>query len=51
MIQARTRDIGLREYLFRRKVPEVSTLYYGLCEEEGKETVEHLAIWCPEPLI
>ena len=51
LIQARTGDIGLREYLFRRKVPEVTTPYCGLCEGEGKETVEHLAVWCPEPPI
>ena len=44
LIQARTGDIGLREYLFKRKVPEVTTPYYGLCEGEGKETVEHLAV-------
>ena len=44
MIQAYIGDIGLREYLFRRKVPEVTTPYCGLYEGEGKEIVEHLAV-------
>ncbi|EAQ84918.1 predicted protein [Chaetomium globosum CBS 148.51] len=38
--QARIGDIGLRDYLFRVKVPEVRTPY---CEcGRGRETVEHL---------
>ena len=46
LIQARTGDIGLRDYLFKVKVPEVQTPYYSLCEEGGqeRETVEHLTI-------
>ena len=45
--QARIGDIGLRDYLFRVKVPEVYTPY---CEcGEGRETVEHLVVWCPNP--
>ncbi|EAQ85238.1 hypothetical protein CHGG_09252 [Chaetomium globosum CBS 148.51] len=45
--QARIGDIGLRDYLFRVKVPEVRTPY---CEcGRGRETVEHLVVWCPDP--
>ncbi|EAQ90773.1 hypothetical protein CHGG_02708 [Chaetomium globosum CBS 148.51] len=45
--QARIGDIGLRDYLFRVKVPEVRTPY---CEcGRGRETVEHLVAWCPDP--
>ncbi len=45
--QARIGDIGLQDYLFKVKVPDVRTPYcsYG----EGRETVEHLVIWCPDP--
>jgi hypothetical protein len=40
--QARTGDIGLRDYLFRLNVPGVLTPY---CEcGEGRETVEYLVI-------
>ena len=47
LAQARTGDIGLRDYLFRRKVPGIST---PLCEcGEGRETVEHLVVWCTDP--
>ena len=49
LFQARTGDIGLRDYLFRVKVPEVNTPY---CEcGERRETVEHLVVWCPDPLL
>ncbi len=46
LIQARTGDIGLRDYLFKVKVLEVQTPYYGLCEEGGREReiVEHLTV-------
>jgi hypothetical protein len=47
LIQARTGDIGLRDYLFRFKVPGVSTPYCSC--GEGRETVEHLVVWCPDP--
>ena len=47
LTQARTGDIGFRDYLFRFKVPGVPT---PLCScGEGKETVEHLVAWCPSP--
>ena len=40
--QARIGDIGLRDYLFRVRVPEVHTPY---CEcGEGRKTVEHLVV-------
>ena len=48
LTQARTGDIGLRDFLFKVKVPGVATPY---CEcGEGRETVEHLVVWCPIPL-
>jgi hypothetical protein len=40
LTQVRTGDIGLRDYLFRCKVPEVPTPYCSC--GEGRETVEHL---------
>ena len=45
--QARIGDIGLRDYLFRVKVPEVYTPFCAC--GEGRETVEHLVVWCPYP--
>jgi hypothetical protein len=45
--QARIGDIGLRDYLFRVKVPEVYTPYCAC--GEGRETVEHLVVWCSNP--
>jgi hypothetical protein len=45
--QARIGDIGLRDYLFRVKVPDVNTPYCTC--GEGRETVEHLVVWCPNP--
>ena len=47
LTQARTGDIGLQDYLFRFKVPGVSTPYCSC--GEGRETVEHLVVWCPNP--
>ena len=47
LIQIRTGDIGLRDFLFKRKVPEVLTPY---CEcGEGRETAEHLVVSCLAP--
>jgi hypothetical protein len=47
LTQARTGDIGLRDYLFKVKAPGVLTPY---CEcGEGRETVEHLVVWCNIP--
>ena len=50
LTQARMGAIGLRRFLFWRKVPEVLTPYCACGEEE--ETVEHLVVWCqrlPKP--
>ena len=44
LAQARTGDISLRDYLFKRKVPGVLTPYYEC--GEGRETVEYLVVWC-----
>ena len=47
LTQARTGDIGLRDFLFKIGVPETATPY---CEcGKGRETVEHLVVWCCEP--
>lgn len=47
LTQARTGAIGLRQFLFRRKVPDFPT---PLCScGEAPETVAHLAIRCREP--
>ena len=44
LTQARTGAIGLRDFLFRAKVPGTYTPY---CEcGQGRETVEHLVVWC-----
>jgi hypothetical protein len=40
--QARIGDIGLKDYLFKVKVPEVRTPYYEY--GEGREIVEHLVV-------
>lgn len=45
--QARIGDIGLQDYLFKVKVPDVLTPYCSC--GEGRETVEHLVVWCPDP--
>ncbi|EAQ86126.1 hypothetical protein CHGG_07379 [Chaetomium globosum CBS 148.51] len=47
LIQIRTGGIGLRDFLFTRGVPEVLT---PACEcGEGRETAEHLVVWCFAP--
>ena len=45
--QARIGDIGLKDYLFKVKVPEVRTPYCRC--GEGKEIVEYLVVWCSDP--
>ena len=47
LTQARTGDIGLRDYLFKARVPGLMTPYCTCGERE--ETVEHLVVWCPDP--
>ena len=47
LTQARTGDIGLRDFLFKVKVPGVATPYYEY--GEGREIVEHLVTWYPTP--
>ena len=47
LVQIRTGAIGLRNFLFKQGVPDVLTPY---CEcGEGRETVEHLVMWCLAP--
>jgi hypothetical protein len=47
LVQIRTGAIGLRSFLFERRVPGVTTPY---CEcGEGRETAEHLVMWCLAP--
>jgi hypothetical protein len=46
LVQARTGVIGLRDFLFKQNVPVLTP--YCSCGE-GRETVEHLVIWCPIP--
>jgi len=47
LIQARTGAIGLRDFLFKRQVPGFPTPYCSC--GEGRETVEHLVVWCLTP--
>jgi len=42
LTQARTGAIGLREFLFRQRVPDIPTPLYGC--GNGKETVLHLVV-------
>ena len=42
LAQARIGDIGLQDYLFQVKVPQVPTPYYTY--SQGRETVEHLVV-------
>lgn len=45
LMQARTEKIGLRAFLFTRKVPEITTPY---CEcGGGRERLVHVALHCP----
>ncbi|AEO59096.1 hypothetical protein MYCTH_2042312, partial [Thermothelomyces thermophilus ATCC 42464] len=44
---ARTGAISLRDFLFKVQVPGVSTPYCAY--SQGKETIEHLVVWCPNP--
>lgn len=46
LVQARTGSIGFRDFLFKQNVP-IPTPYCSC--GEGRETVEHLVIWCPIP--
>ena len=47
LVQIRTKAIGLRDFLFERGVREILTPY---CEcGEGRETAEHLVMWCLAP--
>ena len=46
LVQARTGKIGLRAFLFSRRVPDVFT---PLCRcGQAPETVTHVVLWCPE---
>ena len=47
LTQARTGAIGLQDFLFRAKVPEVYTPYCAC--GQGRETVEHLVVWYSTP--
>ena len=47
LVQARTGTIGLRAFLFQQQVPGIPTPYCTC--GEGRETVEHLVVWCPIP--
>jgi len=48
LVQMRTGVIGLKAFLFRIGTRGVATPYCAC--GTGKETVEHLVIWCPSPL-
>ena len=47
LVQARTGAIGLRDFLFKQQVPGLATPHCTC--GEGRETVEHLVIWCLVP--
>ena len=47
LIQARIGAIGLKDFLFRVKVPRIIILYYAY--SSNRETVEHLVVWCLDP--
>jgi hypothetical protein len=42
LVQIRTGAIGLRNFLFKQRVPDVLTPYYEC--GEGRETIEHLVM-------
>ena len=44
LIQARTGPIGLRDFLFKQNIPGLPIPYCNC--REGRETVEHLVVWC-----
>ena len=45
LVQARTGKIGLRDFLFRRRVPDVVTPLCS-CSHAERETAEHLVLRC-----
>ena len=47
LIQARTGTIGLLDFLFQAKAQGIPTTYCHC--GRGRETVEHLVVWCPNP--
>jgi hypothetical protein len=47
LTQARTGAIGLKDFLFRARVPGITTPHCTC--GSGRETVEHLVVWCPDP--
>jgi len=47
LTQARTGAIGLKDFLFRARVPGITTPHCAC--GSGRETVEHLVVWCPDP--
>ncbi len=46
LVQARTGVIGLREYLFRRRVPEIDTLYCEECKGGYYENLAYILVAC-----
>jgi len=44
LVQLRTENIGLRDFLFRRKVPDILD---PMCNcQEGRQTVRHILLTC-----
>ena len=46
LTQIRTGRIGYRAFLFHRNVPEVATPHCRC--GTGRQTAEHMVVWCPE---